>query len=56
MTRIYLIAGVAALAFFSWAQHQGMSPLGNRAAQPMMSKAGSGGSGGSWRSGGLSHK
>lgn len=54
MTRIYMIAALAAVAFFSYAQHQGMSVFGNRGAQPLSSKAGPGGS--SWRSGGLSHK
>ena len=54
MTRFYTIAGLLALAFFSYAQHQGMSLFGNRGAQPLTSKAGTSGS--TWRSGGLSHK
>ncbi len=54
MTRFYLIAGIAALAFFSYAQHQGMSLFGNRGVQPLTAKSATGGS--SWRSGSLSHK
>ena len=54
MTRFYTIAGLLALAFFSYAQHQGMSLFGNRGEEPLTSKAGTGGS--TWRSGGLSHK
>ena len=54
MTRFYAVAGLIALAFFSYAQHQGMSPFGNRGVQPMTSQSGASGS--SWRSGGLSHK
>jgi hypothetical protein len=54
MTRFYTLAGLLALAFFSYAQHQGMSVFGNRGAQPMTSHSGTSGS--SWRSGGLSHK
>lgn len=53
MTRFYLIAGIAALAYFSYAQQQGMSVFANRAAQ----HASAGSSGGSaWKSGSLSHK
>ena len=54
MIRFYLAAGIAALAFFSYAQHQGMSLFGTRGTQQLTSGGGSGGS--SWRSGGLSHK
>jgi hypothetical protein len=55
MTRAYLVAGIAALAFFSYAQHQGMSVFGSRGAQQLAS--GGGGSGGSgWRSSSISHK
>jgi hypothetical protein len=54
LTRFYAVAGLIALAFFSYAQHQGMSPFGNRGVQPMTSQSGASGS--SWRSGGLSHK
>jgi hypothetical protein len=56
MARFYLIASLAALAFFSYAQHQGMSVFSNRGAQPLTSQSGSGGSGSSWRAGSLSHK
>jgi hypothetical protein len=54
MTRAYLAAGIAALAFFSYAQHEGMSVFGNRGTQQLSS--GSSGSGGSWRSSSISHK
>ena len=53
MTRFYMIAGLCALAFFSYAQHQGMSVFGERGAQPQTARSGSGGN---WRSGSLSHK
>ncbi|MBL8383638.1 MAG: hypothetical protein JNM90_11205 [Burkholderiales bacterium] len=53
LNRLYLIAGLAALAYFSYAQHQGMSPFAQRAAPQAAS--GSGG-GSAWRSGSLSHK
>ena len=55
MTRFYVAAGIAALAFFSYAQHQGMTLFGARGAQ-QLSSSGSGGGGSSWRSGSLSHK
>ena len=60
MTRLYLISSIAALAFFSYAQHQGMSFTGSRA-QQLVSSGGnsigrSGGSSGSGRSSTMSHK
>jgi hypothetical protein len=54
MTRAYLAAGIAALAFFSYAQHQGMTVFGGRGAQQLSSGGGTGGSG--WRSSSISHK
>lgn len=61
MSKIYLITSLAALAFFSYAQHQGMSFTGGRGQQIASSGSGvSGGSGfgnsGSGRSSTLSHK
>lgn len=58
MSKFYLIAGIAALSFFSYAQHQGMTLTGTRGVQQVASNSsgGSGGSGGSGRSSTLSHK
>ena len=61
MSKLYLISSIAALAFFSYAQHQGMTLTGNRSAQQVASSSGgtggTGGSGfGSGRSGTSSHK
>lgn len=61
MSKIYLITSLAALAFFSYAQHQGMSFTGGRGQQLASSGSGvSGGSSfgnsGSGRSSTLSHK
>jgi hypothetical protein len=64
MTKIYLISSLAALAFFSYAQHQGMSFTGARGQQLASSGTGGSGSsgrGGSWSSGSgrsstMSHK
>ena len=53
MTRFYVAAAFAALAFFSYAQHQGMSLFGPRGQQSLSS---SGGSSGIGRSSTLSHK
>ena len=61
MTKLYLISSIAALAFFSYAQHQGMSFTGARGQQSVSSgtgsgSGGSGGSSGSGRSSTMSHK
>ncbi len=57
MSKFYLISGIAALAFFSYAQHQGMSLTGSRAGQQLASSSTGGGSGfGSGRSGTTGHK
>ena len=58
MNKLYLISSIAALAFFSYAQHQGMTLTGNRSGQQIASSSGgTAGSGfGSGRSGTLSHK
>ena len=55
MSRFYMIAAIAGLAFFAYAQHAGMSLTGTRSTQHL-SSGGSAGSGSSWRSGSLSHK
>ena len=61
MNRVYLLTSLAALAFFSYAQHQGMTLTGNRGVQQLAANntGGSGGysgSSGSGRSSTLSHK
>lgn len=59
MGKLYLISSIAALAFFSYAQHQGMTLTGNRSGQQLASSATSGGGSagsGSGRSSTLSHK
>ena len=59
MHKFYLIAGAAALSFFTYAQHQGMTLTGSRGVQQLASSgsSSSGGSGfGSGRSSSLSHK
>ncbi len=62
MSKLYLISSIAALAFFSYAQHQGMSLTGSRAGQQLASSSTGGGSRsggggvGSGRSSTLSHK
>ena len=58
MTKIYLIGSLAALAFFSYAQHQGMSFTGARGQQLVSSSPGGTGFNnyGSGRSSTLSHK
>ena len=62
MSKIYLITSLAALAFFSYAQHQGMSFTGGRGQQLVSSGSGGGsggssfGNAGSGRSSTLSHK
>lgn len=60
MGKLYLISSIAALAFFSYAQHQGMTLTGSRAGQQLASSASGGGSRsggiGSGRSSTLSHK
>ena len=57
MTKLYLISSIAALAFFSYAQHQGMSFTGARGQQLVSSGGGtSGGSSGLGRSSTMSHK
>jgi hypothetical protein len=57
MSKFYLISGLAALAFFSYAQHQGMTLTGSRGVQQLASNStGGSGSGGSGRSSTLSHK
>lgn len=58
MHKFYLIAGAAALSFFTYAQHQGMTLTGSRGVQQLASSgSSSGGSGfGSGRSSTLSHK
>ena len=60
MSKLYLISSIAALAFFSYAQHQGMTLTGNRGGQQLASSSGGGTGGGSsfgsGRSGSLSHK
>ena len=37
MGKLYLISSIAALAFFSYAQHQGMTLTGNRSGQQLAS-------------------
>ncbi len=57
MSKFYLISGIAALAFFSYAQHQGMTLTGSRSGQQVASNSGGGSGGsGSGRSSTLSHK
>ena len=57
MSKLYLISSIAALAFFSYAQHQGLTLTGHRSGQQVASSgSGAGSSFGSGRSGGLSHK
>ena len=59
MGKLYLISSIAALAFFSYAQHQGMTLTGNRSGQQLASSGTGGGSGGGsglGRSSTLSHK
>ena len=65
MAKIYLISSIAALAFFSYAQHQGMSFTGARGQQVVSGGTGtgtgsssgrSGWSSGSGRSSTMSHK
>ena len=59
MSKFYLIASVAALSFFTYAQHNGMTMTGSRGTQQLASSGGSGGSGSgvnSGRSSTLSHK
>ncbi len=58
MHKFYLIVGAAALSFFTYAQHNGMTLTGSRGTQQLASGAGSGGSGGtgSGRSSTMSHK
>ena len=58
MSKFYLVAGIAALTFFSYAQNNGMTLTGSRSTQQLASSdsSGSGGSGGSGRSSTLSHK
>lgn len=57
MGKLYLISSIAALAFFSYAQHQGMTLTGTRSGQQLASSATTGGGGsGSGRSSTLSHK
>ena len=56
MRTFYLIAGAAALAFFSAAQHQGWSVYSPRASQQLASSGASGSGGGFNRSSSLSHK
>lgn len=57
MGKLYLISSIAALAFFSYAQHQGMTLTGTRSGQQLASSATTGGGGsGSSRSSTLSHK
>ncbi len=60
MTKFYLISSIAALTFFSYAQHQGMSLTGARAGQQLASSVASGiargGGGGLGRSSTMSHK
>ena len=57
MGKLYLISSIAALAFFSYAQHQGMTLTGTRSGQQLASSPTTGGGGsGSGRSSTLSHK
>lgn len=58
MNKFYLIASIAALGFFSYAQHNGMTLTGSRGTQQLASSGGGGGGGGfgSGRSSTLSHK
>lgn len=56
MRTFYLIAGAAALAFFSASQHQGWSVYSPRASQQLASSGGSASGGGFNRSSSLSHK
>ena len=57
MGKLYLISSIAALAFFSYAQHQGMTLTGTRSGQQLASSATTGGGGsGSSRSSTLSHQ
>jgi len=55
MNRLYLITSIAALTFFAYAQHQGMTLTGSRGAQQASGKTSSFTSGGG-RSSTLSHK
>ena len=63
MAKIYLISSITALAFFSYAQHQGMSFTGARGQQIVSdgtagsgTRTGSSWSSGSGRSSTMSHK
>lgn len=57
MNRLYLITSIAALTFFAYAQHQGMTLTGSRGTQQTAGKtSGFTSSGGSGRSSTLSHK
>lgn len=58
MSKLYLISSIAALAFFSYAQHQGMTLTGARGVQQLASNStgGSGVGNGFGRSSSLSHK
>ena len=57
MNKFYLNASIAALGFFSYAQHNGMTLTGSRGTQQLASSGGGGGGGfGSGRSSTLSHK
>lgn len=56
MRTFYLIAGIAALAFFSAAQHQGWSVYSPRTSPQLASSGGSGSGSGFNRSSTLSHK
>lgn len=56
MSKLYLISSIAALAFFSYAQHQGMTLTGNRSGQQVASSSGGTGGSGFGRSGTSSHK
>ena len=58
MSKFYLASSLAALAFFSYAQHQGMTLTGARGVQQLASNAtGTSGRGsGFGRSSSLSHK
>lgn len=58
MSKLYLISSIAALAFFSYAQHQGMTFTGTRGEQQVASSSGStsGNRQGSGRSSTQSHK
>jgi hypothetical protein len=61
MQKIYLFTSIAALCFFSYAQHKGMTVFssGGQSQGQTLASSGSrtsGTGGGSWRSGSLSHK